>query len=213
MRFIIYAVLIGLTCSTISQAAVQGQSNPVGIWKGKAYQANPAGPGMSYDISLRINETGNGIIQYPSLSCIGTLIRQPGDVIQYREQLTLGKERCVDNGKVVLEKRGDQLFWQWSGQGTRAPNTTATAMLSQVVPQRQLPPVTSVPKGIDPFAYCRDKRNTAEIEDDNPAKIIVDALKAAGGGAAGGWWRCKDGQVYGCYPGGKVERAGVGRPA
>src|SRR5438045_703176 len=127
------AALIGVAHPSLSQVSAPQQSiersteprptNPVGIWEGQGYQPNPAGPGLSYVIRLRINEGGNGIIQYPSLSCVGTLWRQSGTAgTEYREHIDVGKERCADNGRVVLQQRGDKLFFRWSGEGTRTPN-------------------------------------------------------------------------------------------
>src|SRR4051794_23323174 len=53
----------------------------------------------------------------------------------------------------------------------------------------------------DPFAYCKTKRNTDLIQDapgliQDAPKVILDALKTNSA-----WWRCKDGEVYGCQTG------------
>jgi hypothetical protein len=49
----------------------------------------------------------------------------------------------------------------------------------------------------DPFAYCRAKQNTASEE--GAPNVIGQAVEPKEPEAV--WWKCKNGEVYGCFGG------------
>jgi hypothetical protein len=184
MRTFIFVALIGLALTSVPPGITQADFT-VGTWAGQGYQ-NPAGAVPSWTIRLRILENGNGIIQYPSLSCGGTLMKQPiAGVAAYREHIDYGKDKCIDNGRVVIQERADELFWYWSGEGTKAPTASATAVLSRVSAQQQSIERVAAPQSTprnsspqssgsppaDPFSFCQSVKNTqVNFHEDEPQK-------------------------------------------
>lgn len=90
--------------------AAAAQDEVAGIWAGVGFQISPTGERSSWVIRLRIDAAGNGLIDYPSLECGGTLTRLAGPVAEYREQITWGQENCVDNGVVGLSVRKGKIL-------------------------------------------------------------------------------------------------------
>ena len=176
----------------------------VGTWAGQVYLGNTIGQGLKWTARIQIPENGNGIVEYPSLNCRGILIPQPArGTAQYLERIQSGK--CPDNGILTIMQHGDKLTYYWFGENTNHSRMTASASLSRVPDQQQAKERIAasrptVPTGTDPFAYCRDKRDTDIIEQDNPPKIILDTVAPAGEGTRVAWWICKGGQVYACNP-------------
>jgi hypothetical protein len=97
MRALTAAILIGVAMNSVIPSAAAAQSIPAGTWEGQGFQKSRSGPVVSWSIRLRILQNGNGIIEYPSLNCGGTLTKLPTTVIaQYREHIDHGKEMCAD---------------------------------------------------------------------------------------------------------------------
>ena len=91
-----------------------------GTWRGTGHQT-PAGPGgADYPVVMVIG-AGGGSIDYPSLSCGGSLTRLSGGATsaQFRESITYG--RCVNGGTISVNLVNGRLAWTWTGQegGTR----------------------------------------------------------------------------------------------
>jgi hypothetical protein len=127
------AMLIGLVASSLILSVAEAQSIPTGTWEGQGFQKNRSGPVMSWSIRLRILQNGNGIIEYPSLNCGGTLTRLPTEAIaQYREHIDHGS-MCADNGIIEIQVDRDKLLYHWASEGT-APQMTAVGELSRVAP-------------------------------------------------------------------------------
>lgn len=63
-----------------------------------------------------------GSIRYPSLGCGGNLelIRVDGKAAWYRENLTSGKDKCIDGGTVQMRPHalGDPNSWDWRWEGS-----------------------------------------------------------------------------------------------
>jgi len=64
---------------------------------------------------MTIGEDG-GSIQYPSLSCGGSLTRLSSDSTsaQYRETITYGQ--CINGGTITARLFQGRLSWSWTGQ-------------------------------------------------------------------------------------------------
>ena len=88
----------------------------LGTWEGNGIQDN----GSQWSILITLN-SGNigsvvGTISYPSLRCGGELILMSVDSnkIKLSENLTFGKNSCVNGGTIILEPTlGDYLNFLW----------------------------------------------------------------------------------------------------
>ncbi len=110
------------------------QEGLTGVWTGKGFQVLSDGKTTSWTINMRIDARGNATsIDYPSLNCGGTLtyLRAIGDVREYRETLTYGKERCTNNGTVGFRLKLNKLIWYWSGEGTTNPTGIDVSVLNR----------------------------------------------------------------------------------
>ncbi len=120
---------IGAERNESNQNIINNWAN--GSWLGKAYQLDID---ESWDISLKCNiKEQNIIISYPSLHCGGSweIINQAENRIEFREKIDYGNDVCVDNGKIILERKNDKVFYYYylnnntlnaKGQLFSAPN-------------------------------------------------------------------------------------------
>jgi hypothetical protein len=115
-------------CVTNAQAAGLG-----GTWEGQVSQSNPP---ATYPVEMQLY--GNvGNIGYPSLGCGGNLsfLRTDGTSYWYQENLSYGKDRCIDGG--VIEMRvhpvaGNTSWnWTWTGSGVSVRGVLRGAAVSQ----------------------------------------------------------------------------------
>ena len=90
-----------------------------GKWVGNGTQSN----GSTWSIELLVDVAGNYSISYPSLSCGGTLtpIEDTEGSARFREVITYGRGKCVDNGvvKLVREMPGKLAFLWYSPDGEK----------------------------------------------------------------------------------------------
>lgn len=106
-----------------------------GKWTGLGLEVNNDSETQIYPIEVRINQDGDGAIDYPDLACGGrlTTLRTVDGVREYRETLTYGTDNCVDGGTVSLWQRGDKVMFYWTGEGTTEPDAVVSAVLREVV--------------------------------------------------------------------------------
>jgi len=125
-RMIASLAFLTLAC-TVSPA----QDATVGTWTGVGFQKMANGSISQWTIRMRIESRDKATIEYPSLNCGGTLtyLRDIGPIREYREQLTYGAERCVDNGTVGFHPKMGKLVWYWAGEGTKNPTNVDIAVL------------------------------------------------------------------------------------
>lgn len=73
-----------------------------GTWEGKAYQSNTK---TSWTLKLTAQDNSYSI-EYPSLSCGGNwyLVSQDSRTARFKERITYGADKCVDNGNVLIER-------------------------------------------------------------------------------------------------------------
>ena len=85
-----------------------------GTWRGSAHQIPAGDGGADYAVVMQITATG-GSIDYPTLSCGGTLARiATGPVTaEFRESITYGP--CVTGGTVMVNYSQGKLAWNWNG--------------------------------------------------------------------------------------------------
>jgi hypothetical protein len=60
---------------------------------------------------------GGGSIDYPSLSCGGSLteLSNGGTSAEFQEHITYGK--CIDGGTITVNLVNGRLAWTWLGSG------------------------------------------------------------------------------------------------
>jgi hypothetical protein len=104
---------------------VHAQNSSVGMlagtWSGKA----TGGAAKSYSVTVSLNGTGTGFVEYPSMKCGGTLkfVRKSGDSYSYHETITHGQARCGAAGQIDMSPDGSNVAWARTSAGNR---TTAT---------------------------------------------------------------------------------------
>jgi hypothetical protein len=126
LRFFGIAAVIAVSALPVALSAQTAIT-----WTGLGLQADAGGASETWTIRLTLNADGSLAIDYPSLGCGGTLtrLRSNGDVTEYRETLTYGANKCVNNGTVGMLPRGAALIWYWTGENTAEPGDIATAVL------------------------------------------------------------------------------------
>ena len=105
-----------------------------GSWCGLGEQTNPDGTRHNWTARMRLMGP-EGRMDYPSLDCGGTLTfeRAEGNVHFYRERITYGRDRCIDDGLVAVELMGTSVRWSWVGSGY-----SASAVLTPACPERPI---------------------------------------------------------------------------
>ena len=103
----------------------------VGVWSGMGHQSPAGTAGADWSIAMTI-AAGGGSIQYPSLSCGGTLTQLFRDATsaQFRESITYGREKCIDGGTITVRLFNGKLSWTWFGQ-SRGKQYNAIAVLTR----------------------------------------------------------------------------------
>lgn len=99
-----------------------------GNWEGTGYQMDA---GTTWTINFRARGK-QFLIEYPSLKCSGTwkLVRVNARRATFRERITVGREACVDQGLVTIERlNSGQLAYRFSYAGTT--RTSASAILNR----------------------------------------------------------------------------------
>ena len=91
-----------------SPAAIQA---PLGRWVGAGVQVDWLGAPLEIPrIEVNFDGTGGGTINYISLGCAGVLTRigSTDTVIEYRETLTSGTDKCPSGAFVSFRAAGDR---------------------------------------------------------------------------------------------------------
>jgi hypothetical protein len=127
-------VVLGLLLLLISTAAAQRSSRSWlrGTWEGTGYQTDD---NTTWAMKLTTVESKRGRrtfkIDYPSLNCGGRwkLLSINQNVARFRELLDHGVDKCSDKGSVLIERKGAQLIFLYTNQGSR--EITASAVLNR----------------------------------------------------------------------------------
>ena len=98
----------------------------LGTWSGSAHQSGGGLPSSDYQVVMYITH-GGGSIDYPSLSCGGSLTErsESGTSAEFREHITYGK--CLDGGTISVNLVNGKLAWTWTG----SENITVIAVLKR----------------------------------------------------------------------------------
>ncbi|MEO5758748.1 MAG: hypothetical protein ABIQ51_18010 [Mesorhizobium sp.] len=88
-----------------------------GTWIGKGHQSPAGAGGADWAIAMTIND-GSASIDYPSLSCGGSLSQTSRDdtSAEYHESITYGQDKCIDGGTVTVRFFKGNLSWTWVGK-------------------------------------------------------------------------------------------------
>jgi CubicO group peptidase (beta-lactamase class C family) len=111
------AILGAPGASAQPQAGVARE--PVGRWSGAGIQVDWLGNPLEVPrIIVVFDGQGGGTIDYPSLGCAGTLTRigASGEVVEYRETLTSGSDKCPSGASVSFRAAGDRWVYNWAVQ-------------------------------------------------------------------------------------------------
>lgn len=115
-------MFLGFICGSVALllgAAPSIAQDLSGEWGGTIYldQAVDAKTGCPARMVL---EGTLGSMEYPSQQCGGSLFffNKSGNTYLYRENLTYGRENCVDGGIVAVTPHGNSVEWRWYGDGT-----------------------------------------------------------------------------------------------
>ena len=141
-RFLV--VCVGIVVLVLGFLSAQ-QTAPglAGTWSGRATKQGT----KSYRVTVILNGSGAGFIEYADMKCGGTLrfVRKEGNILSYKETITHEKTACAQDGQMDVVANGKVLVWSWS-----AGESKATAKLTATL--------ASAPSGCErcDFAYDRD---------------------------------------------------------
>ena len=134
MRKTLLVLELLLLLASTAAAQGKGKSWLRGSWEGTGYQTDSAGDN-TWPMTLTIKRIKSGrrafSIEYPSLNCGGRwkLLSINGREARFREMLDHGQDKCSDKGLVLIERKGRQLIFLYSNQGSR--EITASAVLNR----------------------------------------------------------------------------------
>jgi len=135
-RFIVSAVAVIALAAATASCASWGGGRPealAGSWEGMGVQV-PSDGEAAWPLRMVLTRGGDGSIDYPTLSCGGSLtrLRSIGNTVVYREVITHGAETCIEGGTITIVNGKGKLFWYWTGEGTTDPEVSAAAVLKRV---------------------------------------------------------------------------------
>jgi hypothetical protein len=112
-------VLIFTSLATASSQTLEGS------WSGTATDSRASE--RPFPVSMTLDSTGNGRIDYRSFPCGGTLtlLSHTGNTYRYLETLTYGVKLCINGGELTVVPSGDSLQWTWRGGGASATASLA----------------------------------------------------------------------------------------
>ena len=135
MRKTLVVLTLLLLLAFTSAAQGKRRSWLRGSWEGTGYQSDDQ---STWPMKLTIRRSKSGrrtfSIDYPSLSCGGhwRLLSLSEAAANFREILDHGQDKCSDKGVVLVERKGAQLIFLYSNQGSR--EITASAVLNRRKP-------------------------------------------------------------------------------
>ncbi len=94
-------------------------AEPVGRWIGAGIQVDWLGNPLEIArIVVDFDGHGDGTIDYPSLGCSGALTRigAADGLVEYRETLATGADKCPSGATVSLRAAGDRWVYSWAVQ-------------------------------------------------------------------------------------------------
>lgn len=167
-----------------------GLTPPTGRWVGTAVEVDWLGNALAIErIELRFHDAGKVDIAYPSLGCTGYLTRTSSSkvIIEYRETIITGADKCPSGAAVALEPAGDRWVFNWT--------LSRNWLKVEEAPSEGLPPqvatapdaggvmtgiLTSVPAMPRPFFKLRKRDTTATERRDRIEEGIVPPVVVEG---------------------------------
>ncbi|HEY3887995.1 MAG TPA: serine hydrolase domain-containing protein, partial [Caulobacteraceae bacterium] len=184
---------LALTLAAAPRASAQSpaqnlaKSGPIGRWVGTGLQVDWLGHPLEIPrIEVVFDGAGDGTIDYPTLGCSGVLTRigGAGSLVEYRETLTTGLDKCPSGATVALRSAGDRWVYDWAMQtdwlkpeplpGLGLPSQPGTgpdgdSVRSGVLTADPTRPVTFAPR--DPAANTEAR--AARVENDMVPPVLV----------------------------------------
>ena len=128
-RFLLICIGIVILIPGIfsAQGTVAGLS---GTWSGRT-TSQAAKP---YRVTVILDGTGSGFIEYPNRKCGGTLrfLGKNENTSSYQETITHGKANCPQSGRVALIPDGNALDWSWTAADDKATATLTSTQSGQL---------------------------------------------------------------------------------
>ena len=110
--------LLANRLNEVEEPNPRSETPPNGRWTGNVDQQPVSRP---YSLVASLDncqlDSQCGEVEYPELSCGGywTFLRLDGDTYYFRETISYGRDRCLDDGLVTLQSRSDGRWnWHWS---------------------------------------------------------------------------------------------------
>ena len=133
MRIAIGFLIVCIGIVILIPTILPAQGTPAalaGTWSGRT-ASQPAKP---YRVTVILDATGAGFIEYPNRKCGGTLrfVHKYGDTLSYQETITHGMTSCPKNGRVRLIPSGNTLAWSWTAGDDRATATLTSSNAGQL---------------------------------------------------------------------------------
>jgi hypothetical protein len=126
MRSLLYVAALAAAMGCAHAADLT--QGPEGRWRGVGLQVDEYGVQDQWTVTVTIDDTGKGRIEYPSLSCGGTLSPLKARAYTFRETITHGG--CVSGGTIWMAPlSGKTMSWVWTGEQTDYPEISASAIL------------------------------------------------------------------------------------
>lgn len=82
-----------------------------GLWSGTVEEVGQD----PYTLRLSLKGDGSGTAAYSRLDCASEIVPIAGKLLEYREKITMGHEKCSD-GVVQLRLRRGLLLWSWKDE-------------------------------------------------------------------------------------------------
>ncbi len=124
-------VCIGIAILIPSIFSAQGTAAGLaGTWSGRT-TSQAAKP---YRVTVILDGTGSGFIEYPNRKCGGTLrfLGKNGNTSTYQETITHGKASCPQSGRVALIPDGNALAWSWTAGDDKSIATLTSTQAGQL---------------------------------------------------------------------------------
>lgn len=125
MKFVMGVILICFAMVILTFSSLDAQKVDMGLargmWSGRASGTDV----RPYSVTVTLDGTGAGFVEYPSRKCGGKLrfVRQIGNQYSYRETITHGQTKCGAAAQLVMIPDGNQLYWTRVAGGQKVAAT------------------------------------------------------------------------------------------
>jgi CubicO group peptidase (beta-lactamase class C family) len=113
------APVLALSPGVLAQTSPVAPAEPSGRWIGAGIQVDWLGNPLEIPrIVVVFDGHGGGTIDYPSLGCSGSLTRigAAENLVEYRETLATGPDKCPSGATVSFRAAGDRWVYNWAVQ-------------------------------------------------------------------------------------------------